>query len=352
MNTPFTQRIWRFCCSLKLAIVLASLITLLSIYGSLVMHAIPRLFGDIDQHPLLPWMGSLPADQWDKTWWLYLCGVLLLGFSLNTLCCFIDWLTKIRYRWRKTGEYLIHLGFVLVVIAFALGSLKGARQDSVRLYLKQPHALPGLPGLELIVDDIEPVLNQQGRPLDMLNRVRVVKGETLLAAEQVSINQPLLYGGLVVVPVSFGQQAQGFDCFMVGSGNVRLVTGATLTPAPNLKLRVLDFYPDAQRTGNDQVIRTGEQLGNPALQLELTGAGIPDWTGWYFLREQLPYPLLANGVSFWPVSPVFNRYTVLTMNYDPGAGIALAGGICFLLGTLLAMISFYRKRRVNDRPEL
>ena len=42
-------RIWEFCCSLKLAIVLASAATLLIMAGSLVMHYNPRIFGNMEE---------------------------------------------------------------------------------------------------------------------------------------------------------------------------------------------------------------------------------------------------------------------------------------------------------------
>lgn len=344
-------KIWSVCCSLNLAISLASLITLLTIYGSLRMHANPGLFADLDRYSLRTWFLQLPGGQLDQVRWMLAAGFLLLLFGLNTLCCFIDWALRIRSRWRKTGEYLTHLGFVLIVIAFTWGSYAGSRHSEVRLFLNERYSLPGFEGLDLIVDAVEPVMNRQDRPQDILNRVRLLQGERLLAAEQLSFNHPLLYGDLVVVPVSFGREIKGYDCFMPGLGNVRLTQGQTLSLGGGKTLRVLEFLADA---GN---LRPGpgprdDRSQNPALLLDLQGPGRVGWRGWYFLRGQFPYQLLANGVRFWPVNPVFGSFSLLTINHDPGVRFALAGGVAMLAGTLLAMVSFYRKRRSNDRPEI
>jgi cytochrome c biogenesis protein len=344
--------IWRLCCSLKLAIELASLVTLLIMYGSLVMHAHPELFGNLDQQSLGSWIAHLSAFQAKQTWWMFASGLLILLLGLNALCCFVDWATHLKSRWRKTGEYLIHGGFVLLVAALVWGSYSGIRNDSMRVFLSQRTSMPGLAGVELIVDAAEPVTNRQGRLLDMSFQVRLIQGEKLLRAEQLRINHPLLYHGLVVVPVSLGREVQGFDCFMPGVGTIRLVQGEALTLAEQKTLRVVSFIANARKTAAGQVVAHGTQLLNPALLLELSGPGLAAWRGWYFLREQFPYPLIASGIRFWPVEPVFNEYAVLTFNHDPAAGVALAGGCLILIGTLLALVSFYRKRRANDRPVL
>jgi len=346
------SRFWSLLCSLKLAIGLASLATLLMGFGSLLMHANQVLFGNLDQLPLRSWVEQLPAGSGALTWWLAAAGICLLLFGLNTLCCLIDWAIHFRARWRKTGEYLIHLGFILFVVAFIWGNCTGVRNDSRRIFLGERIPLPGLPGHELIVDAVEPVVNRQGRPLDMLNQIRLLRAEVLLADEQVRINHPLSYRNLVVVPVSFGQQVQGFECFLPGHGLIRLVQDARIVLESGKVLQVQAFYADAVDSPDGQVARRGSQLRNPAMLLDLSGPGIAGWRGWYFLGDQLPYQLVANGVRFWPVNPIFNTFTVLTINYDPGAGLALAGGCCMLLGTLLTLFSFYRKRRANERPEV
>jgi cytochrome c biogenesis protein len=57
-------------------------------------------------------------------------------------------------------------------------------------------------------------------------------------------------------------------------------------------------------------------------------------------------------VRLWPTEPLYRTYSELTVNYDPGAPLALAGAVAMLAGVLLAAGSFYYKRSRGDRPEV
>lgn len=344
--------VWKFCCSLKLAIVLASLATLLGMGGSLVIQFHPERFGKLNDLAFGTWLEQYGTGQLELTWWLWLATLLVLLFGLNTLCCLVDWLLHLRGRWRKTGEYLIHAGFVLCVVAFVVGSLVGNRNPEVQIAVGEQFHFPHQPGLSLRLDAFTPELDPRGFPRDMRSQVTLLKHDRPLTHGEIRINHPLIYHDLVVVPVSFGRKFEGFRCFMPGRGNLQLTRGSRFTFPGGLDLQVQQFLPDARRTSNGLVIRRSDQLGNPAARLALSRSGTPVWTGWYFLRESLPYPLLAAGLRFWPVEPIFHSYSTLTINRDPGVWVALTGILLIFAGALLATVSYYRKRRRGDRPDL
>ena len=252
------QRIWKLLCSLKVTIVLASVVTLLAIGGSVLMPFNPKAFGGLDSMPLGLWIEKAATQAPAITWWIPVGGILVLLLALNTLCCLIDWLSHFRARWRKCGEYLIHLGFVLLVGAFLWGSQAGIRSQNNGLLIGQSMPLPQL-GLTLKLEAFEVVLAPSGRPLDMLNTLALYQGDQLLKRVQARTNHPLTWNGLVVIPASYGQ-----------------------------------------------TMRAGRNL----------------------------------------------TYSVLTINYDPGANIAFAGGIAMGCGVLLTLFSFYRKRARGDRPDI
>ena len=127
------QRIWKLLCSLKLTIVLASAATVLTIAGSIVMLRYPKTFGMIDEMTLGAWFSRFGSSNYALTGWFWIVCLLLILLGINTLCCFCDWLPKVRYRWRKSGEYLIHLSFVLILVAFIWGSYSGDRSEGHRL---------------------------------------------------------------------------------------------------------------------------------------------------------------------------------------------------------------------------
>jgi cytochrome c biogenesis protein len=62
--------------------------------------------------------------------------------------------------------------------------------------------------------------------------------------------------------------------------------------------------------------------------------------------------LVTAGIRLQPREPLLRAISVLTINRDPGAELAKIGGILMGLGVVLALISFYAKRRRGDRPEL
>lgn len=258
MKDFLNSRPWKFLCSLKLTIVLASAATLVGIGGSLLIPFNARIFAGMDSMPLGPWIERVATQSPGMTWWVPFGGILVGLLGINALCCFVDWFCNFRARWRKCGEYLIHLGFVLVLLAYFWGSHAGFRSEQNPLLVGQHMPLAQL-GVSLKLEAFEPVFNSSGRPVDMLNTLALYRDEQLVKRFQARTNHPLTWKGLVVIPASFGQ-----------------------------------------------TVRNGHYL----------------------------------------------PYSVLTINYDPGAAVAFAGAVAMGCGVMLTLISFYRKRRRGDHPEI
>lgn len=347
---PVLPRVWQFACSLKVAIALASIATALVMGGSLVMHGNPAVFAGMEEEIMGAWLPKAWANAPLKVFWLPLSGLCLLLFAVNTLCCLIDWLRTIRSRWRKTGEYLIHTGFILLVVAYLWGNTVGFRSGPHKLFPGQTLTLPEMPGYTLQLDAFTPQMDPSGRPLDMINEVTLHTGGERVVKATVRMNHPLLYDGLVVLPTSFGQELQGFLFYLPTHGFVNLAAGSRLPVTAELTLAVHALYPDARRDPSGRVIRGGKHLNNPAMQLSLLDASGPIWDGWYFLRQPLPAELVSAGVLLRPTEPVFRTFSLLTVNRDPGDKLALVGGLCITVGVILAFFSFYHKRARGDRP--
>ena len=343
------MRIWKFCCSLKLAIVLASLATFLLMGGSLLFPSYPALFGPLDQMPLGRWLSSLAATAPSRSWWFYPFLGTMIALLLNTFCCFCDWLFHLKNRWRKSGEYLIHLGVILLLCAYCWGAVGGWRHLSLQCKVGTLTALPAWPGHYLAVDDFRPVFGANGPPTDMISKVRLLAGDHQLAAGEVRINHPLLRDGLVVTPVSFGNSADGFR-FAIAGHQIPLRSGDSYQDPQGRKLEVLRFLPDVRRDSQGQLSYRTDRLGSPAMEIRLSAPGSGNWRGWYFLTQPPPAPLRALGLQ--PIEPLYTSYSSLTVTYDPGAKLAALGGILAAIGALMALFSFYRKRQRQDRPEL
>ena len=346
------KRLWALGCSLKLAIYAASAATLLIMGGSLVMTAHPDIFGGMDGTTINAWFAGAWRRAPHLTWWLPLTALCLTVFGVNTLCCLLDWLMHLGARWRKTGEYLIHTGFLLLLIGYLWGSLAGFRSGPHRFAPGEALPLPQLPGHTVRLDRFEPSFSPEGRPLDMVSEVALLRDGVEVAHGSVRINHPLLHDGLVILATSLDQRLAGFRCFIPGAGTVDLFPGSRIRLPDGSTLGVLALHGDARQTAAGRVIPLGDQLGNPALQLLLLRPDGTVWQGWYFLRETPPTALVAAGAAPQPLQPVAGYVSLLTINYDPGAKLALGGGIFLTFGVLLAMFSFYRKRTLGDRPQI
>ncbi len=341
------MRFWKFCCSLKLAIVLATLATFLLMGGSLLFPGNSQLFDQLDQMVLSDWLVSFANRKLVLSWWFYPFLLLMILLLINTACCFIDWAFHLRSRWRKGGEYLIHLGIVLLLSGYILGALGGWRHIALPCTVGTLTPLLNWPGHYLAVDKFKPVIAPSGQPTDMISEVRLLAGEKLLLAGKVQINQPLLKNGLVITPASFGRKPEGF-IFRLKGQPVTLKAGSLIQRQDGSRLKVLRFLPDARLGQNGQILYRSQRLGSPALELSFTTSTGRHWQGWYFLTQ--PPPPILRELQLRPLQPVFINYSSLTINYDPGARLAAAGGILTAIGCLLALVSFYHKRRKQDRP--
>jgi len=333
------SRIWNFCCSLKLAIVLASLATLLAIGGSLLMHFNPQVFAGLDSLSLAEWYRGFGSHALLLSSWLYLTGLLIALLGINTLCCFIDWLLHVRGRWRKTGEYLIHLGFVLVIGAYFWGSLAGDRRDGIRMTPGEFKPLPFNPGYYLRLDTITPVIGTSGRPVDIEHRLTVLRGEQELQQSTLRANTPLLLGDTIVVANGSGQQTYGYRAvFPDLGGSANLVAGGVLPLLEGKTLTVNDINFEGAMA--------------PFLHLTLNDQDEVIWNGWYSMRQKLPQPLVEAGFRHVVRGPLQRPYSTLMINRDPGWPLAMAGCVALTAGVLFALFSFYAKRRRGDRPEV
>jgi cytochrome c biogenesis protein len=353
MNTvKLFNKTWNLLCSLKLAIILASAATLVTIGGSLLVPSNPGILGVMDRMVLSKWLTTIGVKNPDLSWWVFAAVILILLLGINTLCCFADWLFHLRTRWRKTGEYFIHLGFVLILSAYLWGSLTGFRSEGNRFLVGEITAVNPMPGYYLRLEAFEPLLNKVGRPIDMINTLALLKGETVVARKIVKINSPLTYGGLSVLPASFGTIIEGFYFFMPGKGVIPLVEGNSLNCGASGELRILNFYHHAERLPDGRVALRGENLANPAMELELIRPDNTSLREWYFLKEKMPSALAEAGIRLWPTEPLYRLYSILTVNNDPGAPVAMAGAMIMLAGVLLTLGSFYYKRTREDHPDV
>ena len=172
----------------------------------------------------------------------------------------------------------------------------------------------------LRVDSFQPLLTKNGPPRDMISTVSLLHGDQLLVRGTVQINQPLLYKGIVITPVSFSRQPSGFQAMLAGNRPVQLKAGQRFKLADGSSLEVFRFLPDSRRTQSGEIVYRRDRLGDPAFELRWSASRQKTWQGWYFARQPLPRELSSQGVHLRLIAPTYTDYSTLTVNYDPGAG--------------------------------
>jgi len=121
------KRLWNWCISIELCLVLLSLVCAALAAGSF------RLTGEytvaINSMPLFSWLGEVPVSV---SWWLWLTVALIALLVLNTILCSAETLWS---RWGRAGlmpllaPQLIHAGFLLIVLAHLQSAVGGYVQQ-------------------------------------------------------------------------------------------------------------------------------------------------------------------------------------------------------------------------------
>jgi cytochrome c biogenesis protein len=259
LKTILNSKTWKFCCSLKLTIVLASAATLVTIGGSLRVPFNPETFAGMDSMVLALWLEKVAVQAPALTWWVPAAGILLGLLGVNTLCCFVDWIFHLRARWRKCGEYLIHLGVVSILLAYLWGSLAGFRSENNAMLVGQSKRLPQL-GVSLKLEAFKPVLAPSGRPMEMLNTLALYRGKELLKRVETRSNHPLIWGGLVAIPASYGQTVRGgryvpYSILTINyDPGVRLALVGSLAMGCGVLLTLFSFYRKRRRGDHPDIV--------------------------------------------------------------------------------------------------
>ncbi len=198
------QALYKFFKSVRLAVVLLLVITVLSILATLIPQGQEPAFYFHNYPPLLARLiTALGYSSFFKSW-LFLIPCVL--FFVNLAVCTVDRLAgrlKRRAR-RRFGPDLIHVG-LLVLILGALLSTWGRREGTFYLGLGDSIDLPL--GYRLKLLEYVDRRYEDGRPMDWISTVEAARGERVLAASYpIEVNRPLRLRGLKIYQSSFKRE--------------------------------------------------------------------------------------------------------------------------------------------------
>lgn len=232
------------------------------------------------------------------------------------------------------GSWLIHLGFLIVIVAYAYGQ-----------YGNFTSAIYGVPGSVKPLEDTginaaikgfnvefrqDGSINQYYTQLELLD-----DNGNILATDQLFVNKPLRYDGY-----SFYQTATGWaaDITILKNGvaiNEELLYEGTtyLNEKEEIALQFNKLYPDYIQTPSG-ISSQSQQPNNPKILYSIFNNGN---------RIEMNIASPGERISWQEYEFVFDnidRYTYLQVNRMPGKLAALIGSILIMVGLYLA---FYLK---------
>ena len=247
-------------------------------------------------------------------------------------------------RWRFLGNFLFHLGILVITTGAVIGSFWGG---SGFVYGTAGDMLP-LPGSgdSVLVAGFRILMTDRDEIRDYISTVAIVNGEgdTVLTGE-IEVNHPLRYEGLNIYQSSYHAAENEFVSAVVslsgGGEGITLELGESVTLLERgLSIEAGRFIPDF-RMGPDGPYSASLSLQNPALEIEVRGMGRAE-RGWLFLNHPR-----FNSKFDLPVSPTLVEieplyYTGLQVSYNPGEHVLMAGILFGTVGLILLYLFNHR----------
>ncbi|HSH70349.1 MAG TPA: cytochrome c biogenesis protein ResB [Deferrisomatales bacterium] len=289
----------------------------------------PQFWVKMDAVPFNQWLTRVAPTVWPASWWVY--GLVALTYLViaSLLICTLNWFFRRRRRARGMGEVLVHLGFLLVFAGFVLGSGWGVRTQGVEVAVGGTTPVPDQ-GLELRLDGVEVLRSPDGRPLDTVSRVALLRDGAQVADGTVRTNHPLISGATVVYPQGARSQITGARVAVERGGVHTLTVGGPL------------LLGDGRSLVLRQVLHPGDRLGpyfGPGFLVDVVAAdGTPQAQG--FLSPVARGALTLAGVGLRLVDVEISPAGVFNVHRDPGVLLVLVGAAILTIGTFWALAGY------------
>jgi len=291
----------------------------------------PQFWIKMDSYPFNLWLEQVAPKTFPLSLWIYILVVLSYLMIISLLLCTVNWFLRRRKRLKGLGEFLVHLGFLMVFAGFVLGSALGTRSQ-VRVPQGQTASVPGM-GIDLKLESLSVVRSPEGRPLDTLSSVGLFRDGIQIAAGKVRTNHPLIWEKTVVYPPEdYGAGVVGGVLGASGAGAVRLISGQAVSLADGRFLEIGGILQRGERRGNVfgpgllvvMKDKGGRSMGSAYLS---PAPGMPD-------RADIAGTRLTLGQL------TESTYGLFRVHRDPGVWLVIYGSIILFLGTIWALAGY------------
>ncbi len=251
-------------------------------------------------------------------------------------------------RWRYFGNFLFHLGILVITIGGMLGSFWG---ETEILYGTDGDILPlsGAP-YAILIEGFDVVMTDQLTVKEYISNVSVIDtAGSRLVTTTVEVNKPLSFDRFDIFQSSYYVDEKTFRWARISYAYVGSPAGTVVRLEPNgefalkafpLVMRAKRFLPDF-KIGPEGPYSQTPNMYNPALEVELAGEdGVQrGWLFLYYPRFNTPFDLPVQ-LDLVDVGPVY--YTGLQISTNPGSTVFLVGITVATIGLVLLYFFNYR----------
>lgn len=256
--------------------------------------------------------------------------------------------SAVKGRGRYFGNFLFHLGILVITVGGMLGSFWG---ETEILYGTNGDALPLRDGMHsVLVEGFDVVMNEAMEVKEYVSSISVVDTSGMrLATTTIEVNRPLHFGPYDIFQSSYYVEEGSFRWARVEYAYPSNPIGAFIRLEPDksfalkgfpVAIRAKRFFPNF-RVGPHGPYSESPDMYNPALEVELESEGRSQ-EGWLFLyypqfNARFDFPVR---LTLADVAPVY--YTGLQISTNPGSTALLAGIALATVGLVLLYLLDYR----------
>jgi hypothetical protein len=192
------QALWRLAVHPVTFVVICLLWCLDLGLGSLLAYQRQDIFGTMDAYPFALWLREVARRTLPWSAWVYALAALTWAMTASLAVCTVNWFWSRRKSLRGLGEFLVHLGFLLIFTGFVVEAVLGTRVHGVQIVEGGEVAIGQL-GITLRLERAEFTRSPEGEVLDTVSTLAVLDGASRVTGTS-RLNHPLIAGATVVYP--------------------------------------------------------------------------------------------------------------------------------------------------------
>ncbi len=345
------NKIWNLFTSVATTIILASLVCIITAFGSIKVKAEPDFYSSIDTHVLVPWLFSEGFYDLDRTLWMILLIVAIFFFALNLVACTgkrTYLIINKKMPWKTIIPQFIHLGFFIALIGHLLGSTLGFRSYSNLLYEGENVKVPYNDNLFVRLEGVEVEYDNFGARSGLKTKITLSNDKGDFLTDNIEFNNPVMYRGMVFYYANHGASSRGLNLVITDKSRTEEFSQlfyTNFTTSRGTTYTLGRIFPTFRYDDDGKPYSQADEYLNPYQEIRAVKDGKSLGVG-YLELNKVGTSVVIEGVTIYLKSFMEVQYAMLNINKDPGIGFILVGSIILVLGT--GMLLVFRR----DRAEL